>query len=67
MTRWALRRGEHWICAPDGPSHPLPTITLGPGSPTEPVLTMQSYEQARDVASLLRSIHGLTTEPRRLP
>lgn len=66
--RWALRRGPDWICAPDGPGHPLPPcITLGPGTPREPVLTLSSYDQARNVAWLLRSIHGLTAEPRKLP
>ena len=66
-TRWALRRAADWICAPDGLGHPLPpTITLGPGTAKAPVLTLQSYEQARDTAWLLRALHGLTTEPRKL-
>jgi hypothetical protein len=39
-----------------------PTITLG----QSPVLTLQSFEQARDTAWLLRALHGLTTEIRKL-
>jgi hypothetical protein len=31
------------------------------------VLTLQSYEQARNTAFLLRALHGLTTELRKLP
>lgn len=63
QPKWALRRAADWICAPDGPGHPLPpTITLG----QSPVLTLQSFEQARDTAWLLRALHGLTTEIRKL-
>lgn len=69
-SRWALRRAADWICAPDGyigPSYPIPrTIVLGPGTAKAPVLTLESYEQARDTAWLLKAVHGFTTEIRKL-
>lgn len=69
LVRYALRRGDRWICAPkgDGPA----------GQIIPPVLTVDddltiawlspSLDQALDRVALLRMCWGLSAEVRAIP
>lgn len=66
--RWALRRGEWWVVAPKGVGYPLPAeIALGLGTKKAPVITMNSYQEARNFSFLIKATLGVATEVRRLP
>jgi hypothetical protein len=70
---WGLSRGSHWVCIPKEyarASLPLAAAhaEIGTGTTTAPVLAFHSkdYNKAQDALVLIKAVHGITTNIRRI-